>query len=103
MDLRERVLKGLECCINEQRTVPECERCPYAEIGGTCTSLHKLHADAVELIRASEPTVNGVWEYYTNDEGKARWKCTRCGKLCRRNPHDKARCSNCGAHMRLEA
>lgn len=45
----------------------------------------------------------GVWVYYLNDEGKARWKCDQCGKICHRNPHDKNYCSNCGAKMRMEA
>ena len=51
----------------------------------------------------AEPVTNAVWHYYTNDEGKARWRCSKCGKLCKRDPHDKKRCSNCGAHMRKEA
>lgn len=59
----------------------------------------KLAADALEH---SEPVVNAVWVYYTNDEGRARWRCGNCGKLCRRNPHDKKRCSRRGAHMRME-
>lgn len=45
----------------------------------------------------------GKWVYYMNDEGKARWKCDQCGKICRRNPHDKIYCSNCGAKMSMEA
>ena len=44
-----------------------------------------------------------VWVYYLNDEGKARWKCSACGKVCRRNPHEKHYCSSCGAKMRMEA
>lgn len=43
------------------------------------------------------------WIYYLNDEGKARWKCSKCGKICRRNPHDKRYCSWCGAKMEMEA
>lgn len=31
----------------------------------------------------------GVWVYYVNEEGKARWKCSLCGKICHRDPHDK--------------
>lgn len=23
----------------------------------------------------------GKWVYYINDEGKARWKCSICGKI----------------------
>lgn len=50
-----------------------------------------------------EPVINAKWRYYTNDEGRARWRCGNCGKICRRDPHDKKRCSNCGAHMSGEA
>ena len=50
-----------------------------------------------------EPVVDGIWQYYVNDEGKARWRCNQCGKICRRDPHDKHRCASCGAHMRKEA
>ena len=42
------------------------------------------------------------WHYYTNDEGKPRWKCTECGKLCRRRPTDKLYCSRCGSKMSFE-
>lgn len=50
-----------------------------------------------------EPIVRAKWTHYRNDEGKARWKCGNCGKICHRNPHDKKRCSVCGAHMEMEA
>lgn len=45
----------------------------------------------------------GVWTYYTNDEGKARWKCSECGKVCRRDPREKRYCSTCGREMEMEA
>lgn len=41
----------------------------------------------------------GVWVYYTNDEGKPRWKCSECGKICRRDPIEKRFCSHCGSEM----
>ena len=44
-----------------------------------------------------------VWKYSTDDENKARWKCSHCGKICHKNPHDKNYCSNCGCKMRLES
>jgi Zn finger protein HypA/HybF involved in hydrogenase expression len=47
--------------------------------------------------------VFGTWVYYLNDEGKARWKCSECGKVCRRNPHDKLYCSTCGSRNHLES
>ena len=45
----------------------------------------------------------GIWRYYTNDEGKARWKCSECGKICKRLPVEKLFCSHCGCAMRLES
>lgn len=43
-----------------------------------------------------------VWKYYLNDEGRARWRCSYCGKVCHQNPHDKRHCSICGKTMRME-
>jgi len=51
----------------------------------------------------AEPVIDAFWHYYINDEGRARWSCTNCGKVCHKHPHDKQRCSVCGAHMRMEA
>ena len=45
----------------------------------------------------------GKWIYYVNDEGKARWKCSECQKICRRDPHDKKYCSNCGSRNMKES
>ena len=45
----------------------------------------------------------GTWIYYRNDEGKARWKCSECGKICKHHPAAKNYCSNCGAKMKMEA
>ena len=45
----------------------------------------------------------GTWLYYRNEEGKARWKCSECGKWCRKIPDNKFYCSNCGARMKLES
>lgn len=45
----------------------------------------------------------GTWVYYTNDEGKARWKCSVCGKVCKRDPYYKLYCSQCGSKMHKEA
>lgn len=100
-DKREKVILGLKSCGSECCATGE--TCPYfaEEEEGCCED--RLHADAIALLLASEPIADATWEYYTNDEGKARWRCSGCGKICRRNPHDKTRCSNCGAHMRLEA
>ena len=45
----------------------------------------------------------GKWLYYINDEGRARWKCSECGKICKRNPREKLYCSRCGARLKMES
>lgn len=52
---------------------------------------------------AEKDTAFAVWMYYVNDEGRARWKCSACGKVCKHNPHYKNFCSNCGRPMKMEA
>ena len=55
MDKREKVIKGLECCNND-----ECDSCPYYRSCdendlGTCRAT--LHRDAIALLKAQEPRV----------------------------------------------
>ena len=45
----------------------------------------------------------GKWLYYMNEEGKARWKCSVCGKIIRHGAEEKLYCSRCGSKMRKEA
>lgn len=42
----------------------------------------------------------GKWVYYINDEGRARWKCSICGKVIKHGQHEKLYCSNCGARLK---
>lgn len=59
-------------------------------------------SDAIEALKEKEKA--GVWEYIEDGAtGRNAWRCDRCGKIARRNPHDKSYCSHCGARMRMEA
>ena len=59
-------------------------------------------SDAIEALRDKYP--EATWEYIQDPvTGRSAWRCTRCGKIARRNPHDKIHCSICGARMRMEA
>lgn len=58
--------------------------------------------DKVKLAEHVKAVKFGTWVYYVNDEGKARWRCSLCGKACRRIPIEKRFCSSCGTPMRLE-
>ena len=54
------------------------------------------HEHTLIRIPASEPTcmMSGNAEY---------WQCSECGKICRRDPHDKKYCSNCGSRNMKES
>ena len=56
----------------------------------------------VELLKKLEAPVEAMWRYH-NDEHGQWWDCSSCGKICRKNPHDKLGCSRCRAKMRMEA
>ena len=65
----EKVIKGLECCINDTNRIPNCENCPYAD--GTCDKLNEMHRDALELLKAQEArvlTLEEVDEYSEPEE-----------------------------------
>ena len=68
---REKVIKGLECCVTMPDIYPRCEECPYADAEGTCANLNGLHRDALALLKAQEP-VEPVVDIDT-------WKCGNCG------------------------
>lgn len=53
---REKVLKGLKCCINADGKPLDhnCEECPYAIIDGTCISVIPLMEDALQLLKEYE-------------------------------------------------
>ena len=92
---REKVIQGLECC-GFSRFMDKCQECPYD--GKDC--FRRLKTDALTLLKREGE--GAVWKYYLNDEGRARWRCSYCGKVCHRNPHDKRYCSICGKVMRME-
>ena len=58
--------------------------------------------EEIEYTIDNLPDIEPVeWEYYVNDEGKARWRCPVCGKRCNHNPAYKRFCSQCGMPIRL--
>ena len=97
-ELRLEIMQTLD------NAVREFESGGNPELNGDYVAVSYIAAKrAVELLKKLEAPVEAVWEYYTNDEGKARWRCSACGKICHKHPHDKRRCSNCGAHTRMQA
>ena len=63
---REKIIKGLECCMVGKGHSPTCELCPYATYGDdTCETMDELFADALELLKAQEPRVMTLEEVRT--------------------------------------
>ena len=65
---REKVIKGLECCISGNPAICKRVGCPYAEehdgIGDVC--IDHLMADAVALLKAQEPRLITVEDFENN-------------------------------------
>lgn len=58
---REKVIKGLECCMVGDGHSPKCELCPYATVGDdTCQTMDALFADALALIKGDADAIHGV-------------------------------------------
>lgn len=96
-----KVIRGLQCCINDERTVPDCEHCPYSEIGGTCTNLHRLHGDALTLVREAEPTgirpaIRATIADYWGEGGYHWQTCSNCREMWSGSWNF---CPNCGAKI----
>ena len=58
--------------------------------------------DLMEQAAAALKNTSAVWQYH-NDEHGTWWGCSKCGKVCRKNPHEKRFCSRCGRVMTLES
>jgi len=97
-ELRQQVIAKLETAI------ADCEKYGNDEYGQAPVHVNIITARrTVELLKKLEVPVEAKWHYYTNDEGKARWKCSLCGKICRRDPANKLYCSTCGSRNTKEA
>jgi Zn finger protein HypA/HybF involved in hydrogenase expression len=94
---REKVIKGLECCIKrnpDDKT--RCGECPYE---GAC--LNRLKSDALAMLKAQEPTSTpqAEWLLYKGRQGAT---CS----FCKHTYHDvydvesyDYYCRHCGAKM----
>ena len=77
---REKVIKGFECCDND-----DCDNCPYFRSDdendlGTCKAT--LHRDAIALLKAQEPHIVTIADYENNpnvdkDGNLAVWRESR--------------------------
>ena len=64
---REKVIKGLKCCLTDNPSV--CEGCPYLDTGcleNVKSFKHDILRDALELLKAQEPRVMTVTDIVDN-------------------------------------
>lgn len=52
---REKVIKGLEWCMNERHDCYREKGCPYENVGDDVGCKYALHRDAIALLKAQEP------------------------------------------------
>ena len=97
-ELKSRVISGLRACSNE--CCNGGKPCPYFPAHDT-DCIDRIHADAIKLIE--QLSAEGLWIYCPDDEGRPRWKCSRCGKYVHKDPAEKLYCALCGQRNRKEA
>ena len=91
-ELRQEVTKALNNAILDY------EQIGNKDIDGDYITLPYVTAKRLyELL-----TAPATWVYYRNDEGRARWKCSSCGKIIRHGCREKMFCSGCGKPMTCE-
>ena len=80
--MMEKVIKGLECCVND---LGECEFCPYDEGRGKLACGETLYSDTLTLLKAQEP-VEPSWRQgipFCGKCGRQFWRgvkyCPDCG------------------------
>lgn len=97
-ELRQQTIAQLET------DIADFEKYGGDEFGSDSVAVDIVTArQALDLLKKLVWPVSAKWHYYNNEEGKARWRCTNCGKIIRQGAYEKKRCSSCGAYMSMEA
>lgn len=96
---REKVIKGLEWCMNEKHDCYREKGCPYENEGEDIGCKYALHRDALALLKAQEP-VKPVFErqFMTSIE---IYDCGKCGTSLGAKGIAKY-CMNCGRAVKWE-
>ena len=94
---REKVIKGLECHLGNDKNHYDCDNCQYGPMNNECDA--KLVADALALLKAQEPVESTIGG---DSDGPCKNWWYQCGK-CKEaiDYHDKY-CRNCGQAVKWE-
>lgn len=83
MDKREKVIKGLECCLSGPM---QCEKCPYkTDVDISIPHcVRDLRKNAIELLKAQEPVLlenqHKPYGHFINTNSPWISRCPECGK-----------------------
>ena len=98
----EKVIKGLECCYQENRG-PQCDHCPYKD---ECEAdAEHLMRDALSLLKAQEPVKPKEHEIVVGTYGAEFIEslCGNCGCMLVNNPKWRAKfCPECGKKVKWD-
>lgn len=95
--LREKVIKGLECCIlRDPDDHARCSQCPYESSCANC--VNRLKMDALELLKEQEP-VRPVLARIGNYAAINDYTCPECGTDLY---HLQKYCDECGRPVKWD-
>lgn len=98
---REKVIRGLECCVAYDY---KCNDCPYQDDGGAGDGCYsdELKTDALALLKSQEPHKKGYWIYPLTID----CSCSECGNQPEHEPGGSIPlydyCPYCGAEMAVK-
>lgn len=86
---RNKVIKGLECCVVQTDDFPPlCEECPYRDDKiGSCEYYHDILSDALTLLKADQAELIRQHERNIAPTAEQRW--SRMMKKCEGDRHEK--------------
>jgi hypothetical protein len=93
---REKVIKGLECCVND---LGECDFCPYDDGRGKLACGKNLYSDALALLKEQEPVEPTIGGDADGLCGNWWYQCGKCKEAI--DYHDRY-CRNCGQAVKWE-
>ena len=94
---REKVVKGLECCVAIPDGAPCPNDCPYA-IDYDCDGYAgTLFRDALALLKEQEPDLPGTWLL----DRPNHYKCSVCGAQWGQAARMMRHCPDCGRRMEI--
>lgn len=109
---REKVIKGLECCIpmTERNGVGNCCNCPYDRKitleGGVTECCHDLMTAALALLKVQEPVKPRIEETILsqkyNENLLKNYYCGNCGEFLHKVIRIDKFCSQCGRAVKWE-